>query len=426
VRPPLDGVLVADFSRVLAGPIATMNLADLGATVVKVERPGAGDDTRSWGPPWSDHSSSYFDSINRSKRSVTLDLRDEGDRALAHELARRADVFIENFRPGALERHGLGYEQVRAANPRIVYASITGFGRGAGADLMGYDFLVQAVGGLMSVTGDPDGDPTKAGVALVDVLTGKDATIGILAALTAREHSGQGCRVEVELLSSLLSSMVNQAQGYLQTGRAPRRMGNRHPSIAPYETLHCADGLLAVACGNDGQFARLATALGAPELAADERFATNASRVGHREELVGVLEAQLAAADADTWQQRLTAADVPAGRVGDLADGFDLAERLGLEPWSRVDDRAEGWGAGVDPAEGATRKAGSNGAGGVPQVRHPVRYDSGLTTTPSRPPRLGEDDAAVRAWLLEADPAPLPPAATRQTGDQEPTRKASR
>jgi formyl-CoA transferase len=402
VRPPLEGVLVADFSRVLAGPIATMNLADLGATVVKVERPGAGDDTRSWGPPWSDHSSSYFDSINRSKRSVTLDLRDDGDRTLAHELARRADVFIENFRPGALERHGLGYEQVRAVNPRIVYASITGFGRGVGAELMGYDFLVQAVGGLMSVTGEPDGDPTKAGVALVDVLTGKDATIGILAALTAREHSGEGCRVEVELLSSLLSSMVNQGQGYLQTGQAPQRMGNRHPSIAPYETLHCADGLLAVACGNDGQFARLATTLGAPELARDERFATNAARVGHREELVGALESKLAAADADTWQQRLTAADVPAGRVGDLADGFALAERLGLEPWSRA------------------------GGDGTPQVRHAVRYDAELTVPPSAPPRLGEHDAEVRAWLSEPDPAPLPTTPTRQTEHKASTRKVLR
>lgn len=402
MRPPLEGVLVADFSRVLAGPIATMNLADLGATVVKVERPGVGDDTRSWGPPWSDHSSSYFDSINRSKRSVALDLRDDDDRALAHELARRADVFVENFRPGALDRHGLGYEQVRATNPGIVYASITGFGRGGGADLMGYDFLVQAVGGLMSITGDPDGDPTKAGVALVDVLTGKDATIGILAALTARARNGEGCRLELELLSSLLSAMVNQAQGYLQTGRAPGRMGNRHPSIAPYETLHCADGLLAVACGNDGQFARLADALGAPELAQDERFATNAARVGHRAELVEALEDRLAAADATTWQQRLTRVDVPAGRVGDLADGFALAERLGLEPWSRVGD----------------------GADGVPQVRHPVRYGTDLTTTPSPPPRLGQDDEEVRGWLAQPDPAPLPPPTARHTAVPEPTRKA--
>ena len=414
---PLEGVLVADFSRVLAGPLATMNLADLGATVVKVERPGAGDDTRSWGPPWTEHSSSYFESVNRSKRSVTLDLRAQGDLALARELARRADVFIENFRPGALDRYGLGYEQVRATNPGIVYASITGFGREEGAGLMGYDFLVQAVGGLMSVTGAPDGEPTKAGVALVDVLTGKDATIGILAALAARERSGEGCRVEVELLSSLLSAMVNQGQGYLQTGRAPGRMGNRHPSIAPYETLHCKGGLLAVACGNDGQFARFAETLGAPELAADERFATNAARVGHREELVEALESRLAEEDAETWQERLTGADVPAGRVGDLADGFALAERLGLEPWSEATQRD-----GVASAEDVS----GDGGRGVPQVRHPVRYGTELTTTPSAPPRLGEDDAEVRSWLAEPDPAPLPAAPTRQTEDKEPTRKALR
>ncbi|EFE68085.1 L-carnitine dehydratase [Streptomyces viridosporus ATCC 14672] len=311
---PLEGVLVADFSRVLAGPLCTMTLADLGATVVKVERPGSGDDTRRWGPPWSRTSTTYFESVNRSKLSVTLDLADGSDLALARELARRADVLVENFKPGTLERLGLGYDQVAAVNPGIVHCSVTGFGSGAGADLLGYDFVVQAVGGLMSITGDPDGEPTKAGVALVDVLTGKDAAIGVLAALADRDRTGRGCRVEVNLLSSLLGSLVNQAQGYLETGRAPGRMGNRHPSIAPYETLRCRDGLLAVACGNDGQFARLAAVLGAPGLADDERFATNAARVGHREELVAALEDRLAEQDCATWQERLTAAGVPAGK----------------------------------------------------------------------------------------------------------------
>lgn len=390
---PLDGVLVADFSRVLAGPLCTMTLADLGATVVKVERPGVGDDARSWGPPWSvgpsgeAGSATYFDSINRSKRSVTLDLADDGDRLLAGELARRADVVIENFRPGSMDRHGLGFEQVRAGNPGVIYASLTGFGSAEGSTLLGYDFLVQAVGGLMSITGTPDGEPVKVGVALVDVLAGKDATIGILAALAARGREGVGRRVEVNLLSSLLASLVNQGQSYLGTGTAPQRMGNAHPSIAPYETLHCRDGLLAVACGNDGQFARLSATLGDPDLAVDARFATNSARVGHRPELVQALERLLSAADAATWEQRLTVAQVPAGRVGDLADGFALAQRLGLDPWTDVGE------------DGAPRL----------QVRHPVQYDPPLTTAPTPPPELGAHDREVRAWLARADAPPLEP-----------------
>ncbi|WP_031509416.1 CaiB/BaiF CoA transferase family protein [Streptomyces megasporus] len=381
---PLEGVLVADFSRVLAGPLCTMTLADLGATVVKVERPGSGDDTRSWGPPWSEKSTTYFESVNRSKLGVTLDLADEGDRALARELARRADVLVENFRTGSLERMGLGYERVSADNPGIVYCSITGFGSGAGADLPGYDFVVQAAGGLMSITGEADGAPTKVGVALVDVLTGKDAAIGVLAALADRARTGRGCRVEVNLLSSLLGSLVNQAQGFLETGRPPGRMGNRHPSIAPYETLRCRDGLLAVACGNDGQFARLAAVLGAPELAEDERFATNAARVGHREELVAALEERLASDGCAAWQERLTGAGVPAGKVGTLADGFALAERLGLAPT-------------VVPE-----------SGGTPTVRHPVTYSTDLVREAQPPPELGEHDTAVRDWLSDPEAPPLP------------------
>jgi len=374
---PLDGVLVADFSRVLAGPLCTVNLADLGATVVKVERPDTGDDTRRWGPPWSPNGSTYFESVNRSKVSVTLDLNVPADRILALELVSRADVLVENFRPGALQRHGLGYEQVRAFNPGIIYCSITGFGAAGGADLLGYDFVVQAMGGLMSITGDPDGPPTKAGVALVDVLTGKDATIGVLAALASRARSGHGCLVEVNLLTSLLGALVNQAQGYLETGNPPERMGNRHPSIAPYETLHCRDGLLAVACGNDSQFVRFAAVIGAPELSNDNRFATNTARVAHRAELVTALESCLAAGDADTWQARLTAVQVPAGKVGTVADGFALAERLGLAPTIEV------------------------GAGHTRQVRPPVTFDPDLMTRPTPPPALGADTDAVRAWLCD-------------------------
>lgn len=373
---PLEGVLVADFSRVLAGPLATMNLADLGADVVKIERPGAGDDTRAWGPPWSQRSgvSTYYESVNRSKRSLALDLSDADDLAVAGELARRADVVVENFRPGALARYGLDYDTVAGSNPAVVYASITGFGSGAGAALPGYDFVVQAVGGLMSITGEAGGAPTKAGVALVDVLTGKDATIGILAALAARARTGRGCHVEVNLLSSLLSSLVNQASGYLGAGSVPRRMGNEHPSIAPYETLRCADGLLAIACGNDGQFAKLAGEIGRPELAADVRFARNADRVAHREALVSVLEEALASDTAASWQRRFTAIGVPAGGINDLAAAFALAEDLGLAP---VHDL---------------------GPGASPQVRHAVTYSEALTRPPTPPPALGADED-LRAWL---------------------------
>ncbi|KHL17118.1 UNVERIFIED_CONTAM: carnitine dehydratase [Mumia flava] len=368
-------MLVADFSRVLAGPLAAVMLADLGAEVIKVERPGTGDDTRHWGPPWTQTGSSYFACANRSKKSVELDLADPGDRALAHELAARCDVLIENFRVGTLDRHGLGYESVRAINPRAVYASITGFGTAGGADLAGYDFLVQAVGGLMSITGDDA--PTKAGVALVDVLTAKDATIGILAALQARERTGSGQRVEVNLLSSLLGSLANQASSYLATGRAPTRMGNQHPSIAPYETLAAKDGDLAVCCGNDRQFGRLTAVLGRPELADDPRFATNADRVGHRAALVAELEGPLADDTVDVWVERLSAVGVPTGKVGSIADGFALAERLGLEPTVPV------------------------GADDPHQVRNPISFSATPVSAYAPPPRLGEHNDHVRRFLTE-------------------------
>lgn len=374
---PLEGVLVADFSRVLAGPLATVTLADLGATVIKVERPGCGDDTRSWGPPWTANSSSYFECANRSKQSVTLALDDPHDLRLAHTLARRADVLVENFKDGDLARRGLDYDSLRVDNPRLVYCSVTGFGSRAGASLPGYDFLVQAMGGLMSITGEPGGEPRKVGVALVDVLTAKDAAIGVLAALAARERTGEGQRVEVNLLSSLLAALANQASSYLATGQAPGRLGNRHPSIAPYETLACKDVPLAVACGNDRQFRRLVEALGAPRLADDPRFATNPERVAHREALVEALEARLREDVADAWMARLSTAGVPAGKVGNIADGLALAAELGLGPTVDV------------------------GGSAPPQVRHPVTYSETPITTYLPPPRLGEHDEAVRRWLTD-------------------------
>lgn len=375
---PLDGILVADFSRVLAGPMATMMLADLGARVVKVERPGVGDETRTWGPPFTDRGTTYFESVNRSKESLTLDLRDEADLSLARELAHRADVVIENFLPGTMDRLGLSYDAVSQDNPGVIYCSISGFGSGAGAELPGYDFVVQGVGGLMSITGMP-GEPTKVGVAIVDVLTGKDAVIGILAALAARARTGRGDRIEVTLLTSALAGLVNQGQSALSTGVAPRRMGNQHPSIAPYETLTCPGGPLVVACGNDGQFARLSSVVGAPELAERPDYATNAARVTHRDALVIELETLLAQADADTWVTRLTAARVPAGKVGTIPDGVALAQSLELEPTLDVAGQA--------------------------QIRHPVQWTSYGPTTPTAPPVLGEHDTALRAWLT-APPSP--------------------
>lgn len=329
----LSHLRVVDFSRVLAGPLAAMVLGDLGAEVVKVERPGAGDETRGWGPPFDGRGrASYFEAVNRNKRSVALDLRDPADLERARELAAQADVLVENFRPGVMDRLGLGYEELRERNPRLIYASITGFGRGAGAALPGYDLLVQAVGGLMSITGEPDGEPQKVGVALVDVIAGLFAAVGILAAVEHRHRSGRGQRVEIDLLSSLLAALANQATAYTVAGEVPRRMGNAHPSIAPYEPLPTARGELVLAVGNDRQFARLCEALGAPELAADERFATNAARVTNRAALRERLTELLAARPAAEWAALLADAGVPAGEVNDVRGAFAFAEALGLDP----------------------------------------------------------------------------------------------
>jgi crotonobetainyl-CoA:carnitine CoA-transferase CaiB-like acyl-CoA transferase len=372
---PLEGLLVADLSRVLAGPTATMVLADLGARVVKVERPGVGDDTRQWGPPWAGSSSSYFESANRSKESIALDFADPDDLALAHELTLRADIVVENYRVGALTRFELDAASVCARNPRVIYASVSGFGSGAGGPLPGYDFLVQAVGGLMSITGEPDGQPLKVGVALVDLLTAKDLVTGVLAALLWRERTGRGQHVEVNLLSSMIASLANQASAFLATGQAPERMGNRHPSIAPYDALRCRDGHLAVASGNDRQWRALVAALGEPALADEPRFRTNADRVVNRDEMVERLEALLAGDDVDAWVERLAAADVPAGKVNDIGEALALAERLGLDPVVEV------------------------GEGSPAQIRHPIRYSAFEPRSPSPPPALDADGAALRAWL---------------------------
>ena len=390
-RGPLDGVLVADFSRVLAGPYATMLLADLGARVVKVERPGSGDDTRAWGPPFADlgaggeaapesaPEATYFLGVNRNKHSLALDFTAPEDAALARELVRRADVVVENFLPGTMAKHGLGYEQARELNPGLVYCSITGFGSGAGAGLPGYDLIVQAVGGLMSVTGEPGGSGTKVGVALVDVVTGLHAAFGIMAALRHRERGGPGQRVEVSLLGSLLSGLSNHSSGYLAAGVVPGALGNAHPSIAPYEVYRTADRPLVIAAGNDRQFGKLCTALGAPELAADPRFAANRDRVAHRTELADALHRLLSSRGADAWFATLSAAGVPCGPINDLAEAFTLAERLGLGAVAQI----------ADPRRGRTLR----------QVAHPVAFSQTPARYRSAPPRLNEDGAELRRLL---------------------------
>ncbi|HEX5926956.1 MAG TPA: CoA transferase [Baekduia sp.] len=329
----LEDLTIIDFSRVLAGPLATMVLADLGATVIKVERPGAGDDTRAWGPPFDERGdATYFQAVNRNKNSAAIDLTTPAGAARARELVAGADVVVENFRPGVMERLGLDWPALAATDPKLVYCSITGFGAGAGAALPGYDLLVQALGGLMSITGEADGEPQKVGVALVDVVTGLFAAVGVLAAVRHRDRTGEGQRVEVNLLSSLLAALVNQGSAHTLAGAVAGRMGNAHPSIAPYELFPTADGDLVLAVGNDKQFAALCETVGAPELARDERFATNGVRVAHRAALRDVLVVRLAERDAAAWVAALSPIGVPAGQVNDIAGAFALADALGLDP----------------------------------------------------------------------------------------------
>ncbi len=326
VAGPLAGIRVADFTRVLAGPYGTMLLGDLGADVIKIERPDGGDDTRAWGPPFGpDGMSTYFAGVNRNKRSVTLDLSDPSQQRQALRLASTADVVIENFRTGVMDRVGLGYEQVSRDNPGIIYCSITGFGSGDGADLPGYDLVVQAMGGLMSVTGPDSAHPFKAGVAVADIFTGLHACLGILSALHHRSVTGEGQRVEVNLMSSLLSAMVNLSSGYLGSGSVPTAMGNGHPSIAPYDLYQTADRPMIIAVGNDRQFRALCEILGVPSMAEDPRFVDNTSRVRWRADLGESLNERLASATADEWRTRLTEAGVPCGPVNSMAQAFQVA-----------------------------------------------------------------------------------------------------
>jgi crotonobetainyl-CoA:carnitine CoA-transferase CaiB-like acyl-CoA transferase len=371
---PLDGLLVADFSRVLAGPLASMLLGDLGADVVKVERPDGGDDTRAWGPPWRDGEATYYLGLNRNKRSIALDLGDDGDRVLARRLGERADVLLESFRPGLMARWGLDGDALRERNPGLVSCSITAFGTAEAAQgLPGYDFLLQAMGGLMSVTGEEDGRPLKVGAAVVDLVCGLLAVVGVQAGLAERERTGRGRHVEVSLMDAALTCLLNQGSAWVLGGAVPGRRGNRHPSIAPYETLEAADRPLAVAVGNDRMFARLCGALGLPELPADARFATNGARVEHAAELAERLEEVLKTRPAAEWIAVLKDAAVPAGPINDVREAFELAEALGMEPIAE--------------------------AGGLPLPAPPLRLDAERPAVRRAPPALDEHGDELRAWL---------------------------
>ncbi len=385
----LNGLLVLDLSRVLAGPYATQLLADLGARVVKIEAP-RGDDTRGWGPPFAGDQSGYFLSVNRGKESVAVDLKHEGGAALVRRLAARADVLVENFKVGDLARYGLDPASLAEVNPGLIYASITGYGsRGPRAHEPGYDAALQAITGLMAMTGEPEGGPVKLGVAWVDVLTGLHAAVAILAAVHERDLGGRGRHLQLSLYEVGLASMVNQAQGALLTGEAPRRLGSAHPSIVPYQAFETADAPIMLAVGNDDQFARAAAVLGAPAWAGDPRFATNAARVEHREELVPRVQERLRTASRDAWLARFREAGVSATPV------LSLPEAL-------ADVQAE--------ALGSVGRYRHPSAGEVPYVRSPLRHagplvpDEGQDASADRgrvaPPRRGEHAQAVLTDLL--------------------------
>lgn len=390
---PLSGLRVLELARILAGPWCGQTLADLGAEVIKVERPQVGDDTRSWGPPFlegadgADLGAAYFHATNRGKRSVAVDFETAEGQAVIRALARESDVLIENFKLGGLKKYGLDYESLKKVNPRLVYCSITGFGQdGPYAPRAGYDFLVQGMGGIMDLTGDPDGEPQKVGVAFADVFTGLYATIGILAALRRREATGEGGRVggqvgghvDMALLDTQVSVLANQAMNYLASGTAPKRMGNAHPNIVPYQVFPCADGYFIAAVGNDGQFARFCAVLGVPELADEPDFATNPERVAHRAALVPQLSARTATFRRDDLLAALEKQGVPAGPINTVPQVFE-------------DPQVVHRGLRVDLAEA--------GGGTVPAVASPIVLDGERQVAKSASPRLGADTEAVLAAL---------------------------
>ena len=369
---PLAGIKVLELARILAGPWCGQALADLGADVIKVESP-EGDDTRKWGPPWiereGERTAAYFHACNRGKRSVTADFTAEEGRALVLDLAREADVLIENFKVGGLKKYGLDYESLKTVNPRLIYCSVTGFGQdGPYAPRAGYDFMIQGMGGIMDLTGEPDREPQKIGVAFADIFTGLYSTIAVQSALIARARTGEGQYIDMALFDCMTGVLANQAMNFLASGVAPKRLGNAHPNIAPYQTFAVADGHLIVACGNDGQFGRLADLLGLGELAADERFKTNAARVANRKLLSETMEMKTKGWTRDDLLAALEKAGVPAGPINTVADVF-------------ADPQFVHRGMKIAP-------------GGVPGIRTPITF-SGTPLALDKPsPRLGEHEGA--------------------------------
>ncbi|MDO8277565.1 MAG: CaiB/BaiF CoA-transferase family protein [Burkholderiaceae bacterium] len=392
----LSHLRVLDLSRILAGPWASQMLADLGADVIKVEKPGAGDDTRSWGPPYlkkqdgsNSTDSAYYLCANRNKRSITIDFTKPAGQALLRSLVGKSDILIENYKPGGLVKQGLDYESLRRVNPRLIYCSITGFGHtGPYSARAGYDFLMQAMGGLLSVTGHADGEPgagpVKVGVALTDILTGLHASTAILAALAHRERSGQGQHIDLALLDVQVSSLANQNMNYLYSGKVPRRMGNAHPNVVPYQDFPTADGDMILAIGNDSQFARLCDVLGHPEWARDERFITNAGRSEHRKILIPLLRQATVMRSTAQWVALLEAAGVPCGPINDIAQVFDDPQVI-----------ARGMKISMQHPE----------AGAIPLVASPLRLSDSPVEYRLPPPRLGEHTREILETLLDLDAA---------------------
>ncbi|HEX6012160.1 MAG TPA: CaiB/BaiF CoA-transferase family protein [Geminicoccaceae bacterium] len=390
----LAGIRVLDLTRILAGPTCTQLLGDLGADVVKIERPGAGDDTRKWGPPFvvgrdggPTAESAYYLGANRNKRSVAIDIGRPEGQALARKLLERCDVLVENFKVGDLARYGLGYEQLQADFPRLVYCSITGFGQtGPYAARAGYDYLAQGMGGIMSITGEPDGEPMKVGVGIADVMCGMYATVAILAALRHRDATGEGQRIDLALLDTQVAWLVNEGMNYLLSGQVPRRLGNEHPNIVPYKVFQSRDGYVILAVGNDGQFQRWCRFAGAADLAADPRFATNSLRVRHRRELYALMPAYVRAKTTREWVDGLAALGVPCGPVNTIDQVFEDPQV-----------RARGMRVDVPHATAA--------AGTVPLIANPIRMTRTPPSCRHSPPTLGEHTDEVLAELLDLAPA---------------------
>jgi len=388
----LSHIRVLDLTRVLAGPWASQVLADLGAEVIKVERPGTGDDTRGWGPPYlrdargeESPESAYFVSTNRGKKSITVDLARPEGQEIVRRLSASSDVVLENYKVGALDRYGLGYQHLAERNSRLVYCSITGFGQdGPYRDRAGYDFLVQGMGGLMSITGEPEGEPMKVGVAITDILTGMYAATAVLAALAHRERSGRGQHIDLALLDVQVAMLANQAQNYLVTGEPPARLGNSHPSIVPYRAFATRDGHIVLAVGNDGQFARFCAVAGRPDLARDPRFATNTARVRNREELESLLGGIIAVRTSRDWIEALDTATVPCGPINDLTQVF-------------ADPQVRHRGMRIETPDATV--------GTVPMVRSPIRFSETPVRIDMPPPLLGQHTTEVLTGVLKMSAA---------------------